>query len=74
MRKDRCYSNLMHIQIAVDFPLFIQIESLQSKWSLKLYCLDSSDFSQLFTLNSIQNLQKKKTVSSGNELKNASSR
>ncbi|MDA7777495.1 hypothetical protein N8912_04580, partial [Rhodobacteraceae bacterium] len=37
--------------------------------SLKLYCLKSSDYSQLCTLDSIQKLQKKKSVSNGNELK-----
>jgi hypothetical protein len=36
-----------------------------------MYCSDSSDFFQLFTLNSIQKLQIKKFVSNGNELKNA---
>ena len=69
MRKDRCCSNLMHIQIAVDFPLLILIESLRLKWPLKLHCLGSSDFLRLYTSNSIRRLQKKRSVSIGNELK-----
>jgi hypothetical protein len=34
-----------------------------------MYCLDSSDFFRLDTLNSIRKLQKKKSVSNGNEFK-----
>ena len=36
---------------------------------MKLYCLESSDFFPLFPPNSIQKLQKKKSVSNRNELK-----
>ena len=58
----------MHIPMAVNFPYLILIEPLRLKWPLKLYCLNSSDFFRLCTLNSIQKLQKKKSVSNGNEI------
>jgi hypothetical protein len=43
--------------------------TLALKLRLKMYCLDLSDFFPLFPPNSIQKLQKKKSVSNGNELK-----
>jgi len=52
------------------FDHLVRIVSLQSKWSLKLYCLDSSDCFPFCTLDSNQNLQKKKSVSNRNEMKN----
>jgi len=43
--------------------------TLALKLRLKMYCLDLSDFFPLFPPNSIQKLQKKKSVSNGNEFK-----
>ena len=43
--------------------------TLALKLRLKMYCLDLSDFFPLFPPNSIQKLQKKKSVSNGNEIK-----
>ena len=51
------------------FNLLVPIESLRLKWPLKLHCLGSSDFLWLCTSNSIRRLQKKRSVSIGNELK-----
>ena len=39
------------------FDLLVPIEALRLKWLLKLYCLKSSDYSQLCTVDSIQKLQ-----------------
>ena len=60
-------SKLLHIQMAVGFPLFILTLSPQLNWPLKLYCLKSANYFRLCILDPIRKLQKKKSVSNGNK-------